>query len=516
MATLRKRRWVRWAVGYLLLCEIQAVSIVDRSLYGEWLGKPGDKVTEFIITLQIVTSIVLFYRGFRYWPIHQKGGVLSISLAIFGLCSAVWLVSSEATLRGNAQHFIYYHWRDWPLPTMTLFTVFAMAIQLIVLGIVLFYRGFRYWPSLQRGGVLSICLAIFVLCSAVWSVDFGATLRLGIQYLFLIIGAIGVAENLEADEFMDLLAWVCFLSAIASLVLLIVSPANAFGLAGDFRGIFSQKNILGMAMSMGALGSLHRLRVGKRSRLLSITMLSVISFVALKSGSATSCSAIFLFCCLGMAIPLLQKPGTSRILAITGIIFLLPVVLVAVFNWNSLLETFGKDPTLTGRTEIWGYVIPEIYQRPILGWGYAAFWSTANPESFKIANVLIWFAPEAHNGILEILLSVGLIGAVFFIYLWGRTVRLSLKCMRTSESAMGISSFLSCAGVVLAGVSETVLLYPQAITCVFFTTGLFCERAIATARRARALHDGSPIGTTGQHKFADLRFVRPRPHSAPI
>jgi exopolysaccharide production protein ExoQ len=317
--------------------------------------------------------------------------------------------------------------------------------------------------------------AVFLLCSAAWSVNPGATIRGGIQYFFLVIAAIGVAENLESDDFMDLLAWVCFLSAIASLVLLVVSPASAFGAGGDFRGIFSQKNNLGQAMSIGTLASLHGLRVRKRSRLLTLIRLFVIIFVALKSESTTSLLAIFLFVGLGMALQFLRK---------AAIIILASAALIAAFNWNSLAEMLGKDPTLTGRTDIWAYVIPYVYQRPILGWGYGAFWSTDNPVAWILANEMHWYSPQAHNGILEILLSVGLIGAVLFIYLWGRTVSLSLKCMRTSERAMAITCFLICAGVVVVGVSETVLLYSGGITCVFLITGFFCERAITTARQA--------------------------------
>ena len=97
--------------------------------------------------------------------------------------------------------------------------------------------------------------------------------------------------------------------------------------------------------------------------------------------------------------------------------------------------------------------------------------------------VVKWFVPEAHNGILELLLSAGLIGTTFFLYLWGRTVRLSLLCMRTSERAVGITCFLICAGLVLEGVSEWVLLYPGPLTTVFFVTGLFCERAVSKSRQ---------------------------------
>jgi O-antigen ligase len=385
-------------VAYLLICQIQAFSIVDRTLYGEWLGKPGDKLTQII------------------------------------------------------------------------------NISAIAISIVLFGRGLKYWPRLQRGGLISISVAVLLLCSAAWSVNPGATISGGIQYFFLVIAAVGVAENLESDDFMDLLAWVCFLSAIASLVLLVVSPASAFGEGGDFRGIFSQKNPCGQAMLIGALASLHRLRVGKRSRLLTLIMLFVIIFVALKSESMTSLLAIFLFVGLGLALQFLRK---------AAIIILAPVALIAAFNWASLSEMLGKTTTLTGRTDIWAYVIPYMYQRPMLGWGYGAFWSTNNPVAWIIANELHWYAPEAHNGILEILLSVGLIGLVLFIYLWGRTVSLSLECMRTSESAMAITCFLMCAGVVVVGVAETVLLYCEGITCVFLITGFFCERAITTATGRR-------------------------------
>ena len=36
-------------------------------------------------------------------------------------------------------------------------------------------------------------------------------LRVAIVYLFVIIGAIGIARTLDADEFMHLLGWCCFL-----------------------------------------------------------------------------------------------------------------------------------------------------------------------------------------------------------------------------------------------------------------------------------------------------------------
>jgi len=140
-----------------------------------------------------------------------------------------------------------------------------------------------------------------------------------------------------------------------------------------------------------------------------------------------------------------------------------------------MLEIMGKDPTL-----------PYIYQRPWLGWGYVAFWSTTNPAAMVIVEELHWFAPQAHNGLLEMLLHVGLFGTAFFVFLWARTFWLSLRCMYTPEKALAITSLLSCVGIILVGTSETVLIVPfEASTSVFFITGLFCERAVRAARRPR-------------------------------
>ena len=299
------------------------------------------------------------------------------------------------------------------------------------------------------------------------------------------IGLIGAVEQLDGDEFMRLLSWLCFLLAIASLVLLVVAPASVWEETGDFRGVFSQKNVLGQAMAVGALACLHGRWAQTSGRTRFILIFSVIAVTAVKSGSATSCLAIVLYCVVGTGIQLLQRGGASRIIGVTGLTFFIGVLLVASLDSGAFLEMIGKDPTLTGRTNIWGYVVPYIFERPVLGWGYAAFWSTQNPAAFAIADALNWYAPEAHNGALEILLSIGLVGLAFTVYLWGRAIRLSLRAMRTPESAMAITCISSCAGILLVGISEEVLVYPGAFTLVFFATALFCEQAISRARQRR-------------------------------
>ena len=89
-----------------------------------------------------------------------------------------------------------------------------------------------------------------------------------------------------------------------------------------------------------------------------------------------------------------------------------PALIVVVAAPNTFLELIGKDPTLTGRTEIWAYVIPDIWMKPWLGWGYFGFWQLTNPVAFKISNAMHWVVSQAHNGLLEFLLNVGVLARI--------------------------------------------------------------------------------------------------------
>jgi O-antigen ligase len=65
-------------------------------------------------------------------------------------------------------------------------------------------------------------------------------------------------------------------------------------------------------------------------------------------------------------------------------------------------STIGRDTTLTGRTEIWASLVPDAMGQPILGSGFGSFWTPAMREKHEIQ--------EAHNGYLDVVLSLGFVG----------------------------------------------------------------------------------------------------------
>ena len=115
--------------------------------------------------------------------------------------------------------------------------------------------------------------------------------------------------------------------------------------------------------------------------------------------------------------PMSNRGGARRAISFFLMFILTSTVIFILTNRDMLFSLLDKDPSLTGRTELWPYVIDAIMRRPLLGWGFTAFWSPLNPYSIEISNLVRWGVPEAHNGLLQALLDVGVIGTALLMFI---------------------------------------------------------------------------------------------------
>ena len=124
---------------------------------------------------------------------------------------------------------------------------------IILSALALFAKGYRKRRADLPGSVIAFCALGFLFVTSLWSSDPQMTIREAVVYSPALIGAVGIARCLGADEFMDLLSWVCFVSAIGSIALLVVSPDNAISSGVDYQGVFTHKNLFGHVMVTGIL-----------------------------------------------------------------------------------------------------------------------------------------------------------------------------------------------------------------------------------------------------------------------
>ena len=369
----------------------------------------------------------------------------------------------------------------------------ATNVLLIALSLYLFRTGYRRTGGIGAGGRLLIALSGYLFLSVQWSVDPETTLRRCFVFLFFVVALIGIANALDADSYMRMLRRVILFLAVASLGLLLVPPAEALMLDGTLRGVFSHKNVLGQVTAVGVLASLHGMRAEPRTRWACAATILTCIVAAGASRSATALTSIFAFLAADAFVALFRRGGAFRLVA--AIAVLAAAALLAALP-NLLLDVTGKDATLTGRTDLWVYVEAAIAQRPLLGWGYSAFWSPANPVADEISRTLQWVVPEAHNGLLGLLLHVGAVGSILYLIIFARNVRFAILCLRTPARELGRTLLIGALGIVLLGVSEEVLVDPSQLSAgVFFTLGLMAERAARRATRELRLRPAAaPLG----------------------
>ncbi|HVJ54709.1 MAG TPA: O-antigen ligase [Aliidongia sp.] len=419
--------WHNLVVLFFLLDTVSAFGIIDNLVYGHWLGKGGDKITQSLQLMMIASSIYLFSKSYR------------------------------------------------------------------LIGI-------------RTGAALALLLMFYLFMTSFWSMDSGATTKEAIVYLVVIIGVIGIAGKYRFNKYVGMLFFACLVSAVASVLLYVVSPANAvMEDGGGMEGIFSHKNTLGQVMATAVLATLYYRTKKPSYRVLKI--IGIVLFIALAaaSRSATALLTIFVFCGASAFTAGYRAGGGSRPITVAIAAIVVPLLIMFLVYPDPILDLIGKDPTLTGRTEIWGYVMDDIAIKPLLGWGYFGFWIPSNPYALEIASTVHWFVPQSHNGVLEIVLTTGFVGFVLFAVLFVRNIVLAIRCLRTPDSDLAVFTLVHCVGIVMTGVSEMVLLAPiEPSTTVFFITGLMCERALVMARTRqrhavpRAARGPMPVGPSAR------------------
>jgi len=86
---------------------------------------------------------------------------------------------------------------------------------------------------------------------------------------------------------------------------------------------------------------------------------------------------------------------------------------------GDFLAMLGRDTTFTGRTEIWSSLLPVASEQPFLGLGFGSFWTPIARYYFRVG--------EAHNGYLDMVLDLGVLGLFFIVMFLLSSCRKAVK-----------------------------------------------------------------------------------------
>lgn len=208
-----------------------------------------------------------------------------------------------------------------------------------------------------------------------------------------------------------------------------VYPGNDQPPLPGWHGTFEHKT----GMSLFLLIGLITLLVFERSQWRRIVVTAVVTVLIVGSQSSTGLSGLIFV--LGFHVWLrhyrssLKRRGSMYVL-ISSIVGVGAVLMMWAFL-PVLVESRGKDLTFSGRTIIWSAALDAIADRPFLGYGVGgAFRELTMDPTAEMIRKIGFTAFHAHNSAIQLLLDLGVVGLVLFLFAYASTVLAAIRSMQ--------------------------------------------------------------------------------------
>ena len=294
-------------------------------------------------------------------------------------------------------------------------TVSFLMITTVWIIATLLTLGHRNSKSITFDRVLLLSLPLLAIASTVWSVAPRISVSMGFHLLLLTLLGIAIAYLYSLEDQMQLFMMTGLIAGIASLVVAVIRPdigLDHFGHSGALQGIFTHKNTCGSFMLFLFTPALFLRRVGSHGSLKIFAYGIFCAAIVFLSQSRTSVLLLVFILLLTSLFGVLKHFRSRDALFLVVILaaMAIPVVLLIVANQDALVEALGKDSTFSGRTFVWQAVLLAIAKKPLLGYGYMAFFSSRSAGAGDLSTSVGFSVNHAHNGFLMVGLDMGLAG----------------------------------------------------------------------------------------------------------
>ncbi|MGF1522989.1 MAG: O-antigen ligase family protein [Leptolyngbyaceae cyanobacterium] len=386
--------------------------------------------------LGIVVVTVCTYFALLYGIVRK----LKVSPRIHKLLTFLFIIIIPGT---NVFPLYYFH-PFWLKNTGVMVTIAWLTY--IAIGLILSSKTrhlFSHFSLICRDFSLALVLALLLL-STLWSELPWVTFINSSIFVFLsIIGAhVGAEYNLS--QISSLFRWGSQVVILLSLFVGMFLPQIGIQDKG-LRGVLDHPNPLGIyAVIHLLLWLINYLDPTVKNKFFSLFSIFSSLAVILLTNSASSLFQLMLLACVLFCSTILVKFSGNKSMVLLNIIFCAATFLsiFVAYNADTILTLFGRDLTLTGRTEFWPQLLQLIAEKPLLGYGFWGFW--ANPSGPAATVGTANFQPvHAHNGFLDAALSIGIVGLIAIILSITRSVVWGFRLLRRDRYQTVIPLLLS-------------------------------------------------------------------------
>ena len=317
--------------------------------------------------------------------------------------------------------------------------------------------------DLCRRDMFLMFFILLAILSTIWSISPAVTLKKSLDITGVFFMGAYLATRYDLKQMIKIFAAALTLLAIINLAFTLAYPdyvennSDAIQKEDSRAGIVKNKNQLGHMMGLNALILLFMLFSGAKNKHRILVFFTLSVFTLIMSESISSIVSLTATLCLAALLIYYKKSKYFNPAIFLSILMI--IVMAATFtilNLEQVLNFMGKDLTLTGRTIIWQFSMESIDKKPLLGYGYGAFWiGELNSETYKVSTMLKQEIAHAHNFLLDLLLELGVVGASLFVISFMKNIHYSIRLFIERKQIMMTWPLIFIAFFFISNFTET-------------------------------------------------------------
>lgn len=339
---------------------------------------------------------------------------------------------------------------------------------------------------------LTLSLAI-ILVSTMWSLNPMLTLRRSILTIMIVMTLFMICSRLSEEIIISVMSkFLVALTLVNIVSVFLIETAShqitdfrmTLANVGSWRGVHHEKNFAGLLAGYATIFLLYSF-ISKIDIKRFIFLVASITFLVGTQSKASL--GICLISCIFMLFILRSTYSSKQILhryyLVIYLIFI--TALILIIFWPFIVNSiFENGSLLTGRGYIWQVSLSSIIDCPVLGHGYRAYWLNPNFSYPEIDGSQFWVytMSHGHNGYIEALLGVGLVGTLFMLGAMASSTFTFIKSSKPT-SALWISSILYFA---LINITEVELFERDRPAFVIFIIAAACALKHANSSSSKS------------------------------
>jgi exopolysaccharide production protein ExoQ len=300
-----------------------------------------------------------------------------------------------------------------------------------------------------------VLLMGWIVLSYAWTSYRPLFIKFVLPDLVTITTVVVVGQLLSVDRYLRVL----LRSGYVAMGLIFFAVATKFSLAYNsegLRGGFIHKNPMGAALVLTVAAALCIETRPTVRRALIIVVVILLLLGHTTTGMASMLLLLSVYVVMLHYKELHETLGRAFGGLMTGAVVIFGALYLVASD--ALIGLYGKDLTFSKRTVIWQGVQNAISHRPITGYGWSVWAALWRPPASDVIHSAGFVVAESHNTALELLLRVGVVGLVLYLWLFFRALRSGLSLAAQGDRA-GIFAVLLTAIVVIWGFSEALPAY---------------------------------------------------------